>query len=100
MRRARPGTGGQPLGDLLSGLLAGLPSEGLEQLAACWREVAGEAVARHTRVLGYRAGQLRVAVEGAALLGELEVFERSRLERALADRLPGFRKLRLVAGGA
>jgi predicted nucleic acid-binding Zn ribbon protein len=54
-----------------------------------WREVAGEDVARHSRVSSFRGGVLTVEVFTAPLREELQVYRCDELLRALRSRLGG-----------
>jgi len=54
-----------------------------------WRDVAGEDVARHSRVASFRAGVMTVEVFTAPLREELQVYRRDELLRALRSRLGG-----------
>lgn len=77
------------LGDVLSQLFAlrGYGRvRGDRQLHDIWREVAGEMIARQTRVSGVKNGVLQVGVANSALLSELASFHKfSLLERLQAD---------------
>lgn len=84
-RHSHSRTEPQPLGEILSQLFAlrGYGRvQGERQLQEAWREIAGEVIARQTRVLGVTAGVLHVGVAGSALLSELVSFHKhSLLER-------------------
>jgi len=80
----------------LSGALAELIAmrgiarvQGSSQVATVWREVAGDAIAKQTRILGIKRGVLQVAVANSPLLAELASFHRSalleKLKREHAD---------------
>jgi predicted nucleic acid-binding Zn ribbon protein len=79
----------QALGDVLSQLFAlrGYGRvRGDRQLHEVWREVAGETIARQTRVSGVKNGVLQVGVANAGLLSELASFHKfSLLERLRSD---------------
>jgi len=74
------------------------------RLERAWAAVAGEAVARETRVRGVARGVLQVDVATAALLGELAGFYRAALAQRLAQRFPELNvrdvKFRLDAAAA
>lgn len=63
-------------------------AQGASQLAALWREIAGEELAGKTRVLGIRRGVLNVGVANSALLGELAAFHKAELLATLAEKHP------------
>jgi predicted nucleic acid-binding Zn ribbon protein len=77
------------LGDVLSQLfvLRGYGRvRGDRQLREIWSEVAGEVIARQTRVAGIKNGVLQVGVGSSALLSELAAFHKpSLLERLQAE---------------
>lgn len=56
---------------------------GDEQLKSIWKEIAGERIGSHTRVLNVRRGVLEIAVNNAALLNELVAFHKLSLLSAL-----------------
>ncbi len=87
------------LGALLGRVLAGVRRQGvaLERAQRAWEQVCAPPAAGRTRVRRYRDGVLWVEVADGALLGELSVFERPRLEATLRETLPGFRTLRFRA---
>ena len=58
-----------------------------EALGTAWREIAGEATARHSRVTAYREGSVEVTVDSAALLQELSSFRKTELLAALSVRM-------------
>lgn len=67
------------------GLLA---RRGKEDLTAAWREAAGEAVAGHSRVCAPRKGVLRIEIDSAPLLHELNSFRRGELLAAMQRLCP------------
>ncbi|MFV0443814.1 MAG: DUF721 domain-containing protein [Planctomycetaceae bacterium] len=77
------------LGDVLSQLFAQRGYgrvRGDRQLHDIWKAVAGETIARQTRVAGVKNGVLQVGVGNSALLSELASFHKfSLLERLQAD---------------
>lgn len=82
----------EPLAEAISRLIAlrGLArSRGSEQMTNVWREVAGEHLARGTRVISFQRGILNIGVSNAALLSELVSFHQGellgRLKREHAD---------------
>ena len=86
---ARKATGPSPLGQALSQLIAlrGLARvRGEPQLAAVWAEIAGPAIAPHTKVMGINRGVLQVAVSSAALLSELASFHKASLLSAFKEK--------------
>ena len=78
--KSRPGI--QPIGDILSELIARRGLARLreqEQLENAWREVAGEPIASHSRVGSVRRGVLEVYVANSVLLQELTSFRKQEL---------------------
>lgn len=79
----------QALGDVLSQLFAmrGYGRvRGDRQLQEVWSEVAGEVIAKQTRVTGVKNGVLQVGVANSGLLSELASFHKySLLERLQGD---------------
>lgn len=65
--------------------------KGDAQLAAAWKELAGERVASRTAVLGVNRGVLQVGVSSAALLGELASFHKARLVADLKSKFPALK---------
>jgi predicted nucleic acid-binding Zn ribbon protein len=57
-------------------------------LGALWEQAAGAAIAAHTRVVDFRQGILRIAVDSSPLLQELVGFHRDRLLKALRENEP------------
>lgn len=81
-RHSPPRTEPHPLGEVLSQLFAlrGYGRvRGERRLQEVWREIAGETIARQTRVLGVNGGVLHVGVASAALLSELAAFHKHSL---------------------
>jgi hypothetical protein len=79
-------SGPQQLSDLLSQVVAqrGLASvRGNEELNLTWMHVAGDKLARQTKVLSVKRGVLHVAVGNAPLLAELATFHKRSLLEAL-----------------
>jgi len=79
--RNRPYDTSEPdrLGDVLSRLFATRGYgrvQGDRQLQVAWRQVAGEEIARHCRVLTFRNGVLQIGVANGALLSELASFQK------------------------
>jgi predicted nucleic acid-binding Zn ribbon protein len=65
-----------------------------------WKEVVGESIAEHTRVIGLSGGVLLVEVDSAPLLHELSTYYRRELLdslRQLGD-LPAIQEIRFRAG--
>jgi Dna[CI] antecedent, DciA len=93
------GKGGRPgdpqsIGTALSQLFAlkGYASvKGDAQLAAGWKELAGERIAERTAVLGVNRGVLQVGVSSAAMLSELVSFHKPKLVEELRSRFPDFK---------
>ena len=79
----------QPLGDVLSQLFAlrGYGrSQATRQLQDVWKLVAGDVIARQTKVQGIKNGCLQVAVTNSGMLQELEGFHKwSLLERLTSE---------------
>ncbi len=82
---------GQPqqLGDVLSQLFAlrgyDRPQAG-RQLQEIWVQVAGDSIARQTKVQGVKNGVLQVSVTSSGMLQELEGFHKcSLLERLTTE---------------
>ncbi len=92
----------QSLGDAIQqylrkeGLLA--RRSGGEDLESAWREAAGETTAARTRLCTLKRGVLRVEVEGAPLLHELESFRKAALTDAMRRLCPksGIREIRFL----
>lgn len=86
--RSAPGEQPQPLGDVLGQLFA-LRGYGRirteRQLHEAWERVAGERIAKHSKVIGLRSGILQVAVSNSALLGELASFYKEELLEKLRN---------------
>jgi predicted nucleic acid-binding Zn ribbon protein len=85
------GQGGpKKIGDLLAAVLArrgyGNATAQLE-LERTWKLVAGDRIAKQTRVGSFRRGVLEVLVDSAPLLAELDGFRKEELLQALADRV-------------
>ncbi len=85
--------GGDPetLGEILAKVLKDARRRGARlpaNVEAAWREIAGETVARNTRISSVRHGTVTVEVFSAALKQELEVYRREALLAALRARLP------------
>lgn len=84
--RGGPHGGPEMLGEILSGCLAEMgllrPAR-LKQLAAAWREAAGDEAWTHTRIVGLRQNVLEVEVDSAGRLYELANFQK----RAILARL-------------
>lgn len=81
----------QPLAKALSELIAvrGLARVRADaQMAAAWREAAGDKIASRTRVLGLRRRVLQIGVAHAPLLGELASFHRTDLIERLRQQQP------------
>lgn len=89
-----PDNGPQRLGEILrdfferSGLSHKL--ENLE-LYGAWEEVVGPAIARRTRVAGFKSHKLYVDVDSAAHLHELRTFGKDKILADLRERLPSLR---------
>jgi predicted nucleic acid-binding Zn ribbon protein len=83
--------GPELLGEILSRLFTARGwgrRQGRLRLEQVWTEVAGEDIARHTRVGGVRRGILEVEVANAVLLQELAHYHKRRLLKDLRGRLP------------
>ena len=57
--------------------------EGDNQLAAIWNEVAGERIAKSTRVIAVKRGVLNIGVRSAPLMSELAAFQKTHLLETL-----------------
>jgi len=71
-----------PLSQALSEYIArrGLArTQAPSQMAAIWSKVAGERLARDTKVIGLRRGVLEISVSSSALLSELAAFHQMDL---------------------
>ena len=79
------------VGDVLSQLFAlrGYGRvRGDRQLHDVWREIAGETIAKQTRVSGVKNGVLQVGVASSALLSELAAFHKASLLERLQSEQP------------
>ncbi len=84
--RFRPTKDPLPLSRALSELitLRGLARENADtQMAGIWKEVAGEKIAKNTRVNGIKRGILHIYVAHSALLNELVSFHKMALLDAI-----------------
>ncbi len=77
--------GPRPIGDLMAQVLraASPRRRELEGLAEAWSRAAGPDVARRSRPIGLRGGELTVGFESAALRQEVECFRKEEILRAL-----------------
>ncbi len=75
-----------------------LSRSGKEDLPEAWRAAAGEEIAGHTQVCAMKRGVLRILVDSAPLLHELESFRKAELLEAMRGRCPKvtIRELRFV----
>ncbi len=64
---------------------------GQAQLSDDWNEVAGDAFAAQTKVLGIKRGVLNIGVSNSALLSELASFHKNTLVAKLRERRPDLR---------
>ncbi|MCA9082152.1 MAG: DUF721 domain-containing protein [Planctomycetaceae bacterium] len=79
------------LGDVLSELFARRGygrAQGDRQLRDAWSAIAGDSIAKQTRVLGLRHGVLQIAVTSSALLSQLVSFQRVELLGQLQTQHP------------
>jgi len=105
-RRPRSQDASHPeaLGSVLSRLFAARGYgrvQANEELHSLWKDVAGEPIARETRILGLKNGVLTIGVTSSPLLSELAAFHREHLlEKLRAKRGEGIRdlKFRRTAG--
>lgn len=84
------GKGAQPIGDILSELMAKTGFARVQSgdaLAVAWRRAAGELAARYSRVGTVKRGKLEVVVANSTLLQELS-FQKRALVQALAQVVP------------
>jgi predicted nucleic acid-binding Zn ribbon protein len=82
--------GPEKIGDILAQLMARRGFARVQGAAACeaaWREAAGDAIARHTRVGPCRRGKLEITVAHSALVQELQ-FQKASLVATLGRLLP------------
>lgn len=82
-----PDTLGRVLSQLFQQRGYGRP-RATQDLQQSWATCVGPETARHTRVLSYRNGVLKVAVRSAALVGELNGFRKRELLQAFAEQFP------------
>jgi hypothetical protein len=91
------------IGDLMSEVLkAAAPKRReLEALVEAWGRAAGADTARRSRPLAFKAGELTVGFESAAMRQEVECFRKKEILRALGKAYPDARilKLRCVLRG-
>lgn len=76
----------QPISGLVDEVLSGVTVQkkrSSDALTRAWSVAAGEAIARHSRVVGLRQGTLQIAVQGAPLLHQLTQFRKRALLSAL-----------------
>jgi predicted nucleic acid-binding Zn ribbon protein len=74
--------GPRKIGDLIGQIFVrrGLGElSALRELEEAWRTVAGESIARRSRVGAFRRGTLEILVDNAVLLQELSGFHKQRL---------------------
>ena len=88
----------EPVGTVLDQLLAELNLE--ERFAAAaatdqWTEVVGPEVARRTRPVGVRDGELLVEVRGAVWMGHLAILRHGMLKE-INRRLPAGARIRAI----
>jgi len=86
--------GARRIGDLVAELMKSpaVPPPGeLTDLAAAWARAAGPEVARRSRPLGLRNGELTVGFESAAVRQEVESFRRPEILARLRTEMPGRR---------
>ncbi len=92
MPKRDPERGPEKIGDILGRLFVQRGwgrRQGRLHLEQAWAEVAGEEIARQTRVAGMRRGVLEVEVGSAVLLQELSHYHKRRLLEGLRARLAG-----------
>ncbi len=92
------------IGDLIAELMKSpaMPRPGeLADLAEAWARAAGPELARRSRPLGLRRGELTVGFESAAVRQEVESFRKADLLARLRQEFPGRRiaALRCVLRG-
>ncbi|MBX3442538.1 MAG: DUF721 domain-containing protein [Planctomyces sp.] len=81
--------GPEALGAVLSRLFAARGYGRVQadaQLQTLWRDVAGERIAKSTRVMGLKNGVLTIGVDSSPLLSELSSFHRENLLEGLKSR--------------
>ncbi len=96
--------GARRIGDLIAGLMKSpaVPRPGdLSELAEAWARAAGPELARRSRPLGIRNGELTVGFESAAVRQEVESFRTPAILARLRTEVPGRRiaALRCVLRG-
>lgn len=98
-RRARP----QRLGDLISDFMKSpqvVRRGDLAELAGAWERAAGPKVARRSRPVALRGGELTVSFQSSAVRQEVQSFSKSLILDKLRQELPKRRiaRLRCVLG--
>jgi len=95
--------GARSIGDLMSEVLkfAAPKRRELETLVIAWGRAVGADVARRSRPLALKAGELTVGFESATLRQEVECFRKAEVLKALQKAYPESRifKLRCVLRG-
>lgn len=94
--RSRPYDTTEPdtLGAVLSKLFAARGYgrvQGDRQLHSAWKDVAGESISQQSRVLTLRNGVLQIGVAHAALLSELNSYQKPELLENLKSQFPHLR---------
>lgn len=88
----------EPVGSVLDQVLPGLRLDerfASAQATDLWREVAGPEVARRTRAVGVRDGELLIEVNGSVWMGHLALLRRGYLDE-INERLPAEARLRAI----
>lgn len=96
-RRSRGG-GFEPIGSILDSLFARTPLEEKAREAEAtdrWAAVAGPEIARRSRAVGVRRGELIVEVRGSVWMGHVAVLRQAFL-RELNARLPESARIRAI----
>ncbi|HZN56683.1 MAG TPA: DUF721 domain-containing protein [Planctomycetota bacterium] len=81
-----PRAGGAPIQDILDRWLKtqkGPRRATRESLSTCWKQVVGQEVAAHTRIVDLSGGELLVEVDSAPLLNELSTYLRQEIVESL-----------------
>ncbi|MHC4938203.1 MAG: DciA family protein [Planctomycetota bacterium] len=90
-----------PVGEILPGIMRGLRPKKADPLAAvrqAWPRLVGEPVARRSRLVSLKDGELTIEVASAALRHDLSVFRKDQLLQGLRE--CGVERLRCrVSGG-
>lgn len=102
-REVEKPSGPRAIGDLMSEILkvAAPRRRELDLLGEAWGRAAGADVARRSRPIGLKGGELTVGFESAAMRQEVENFRKAEILKALQKAYPASRiaKLKCVLKG-